>query len=341
MYRFENLNHALVGMSKELLSNGVWEETRGFKCLKIPNPILICIENPIDRYVTVPERKWNKILPFAESLWLALGFNDLDSLPGHYVKNLYNFSDDSHTWRAGYGSRFRYWTGFNSDYYISDKQTAKVYSGSVNFTDQFKFVIDTLKRDINSRQAGITIHDPAKDDFNKDGGLKITKDQPCTRTIHFQMNDGKLDCTVTIRSNDILWGFSAINVFNFTLIQEYIANILGVPVGKYYHFVNNFHVYDNYLGQIISIANAEYEIEDYIFKYRDKIGSLENFDSLCDKLYEYEKSLRIDKNKEIIDLGNDMFNDWAKVFYFHHTKIKIAFLNPYLNNLFYGKNDKD
>ena len=70
-------------------------------------------------------------------------------------------------------------------------------------------VIMSLQKDINTRQASITIHDPIKDDFGKDGKLKETKDTPCTRTIQFMVVDGKLDCTVTMRSNDVLWGFSA------------------------------------------------------------------------------------------------------------------------------------
>lgn len=338
MYKFDNLNQALIGMSYELKDDGVKRKTRGFDCIEIPHPVLICIENPTDRYITIKERKWNKFLPFVESLWLALGLNDLDVLPGNYVKNLYNFSDNGRTWRAGYGPRMRGFSGHNQDYDVSNIAEKYIYSGNINIVDQFKFVIETLKKDINSRQALITIHDPAKDDFDYNGELKITKDQPCTRSIHFQLNvEGELDCIVDMRSNDILWGFSAVNVFNFTFMQEYIANILDINVGKYYHKADNFHFYDNFKGKIDVFSDLN--IYDYPtgkkFVYESKIESLENFDNLIYLLFDYENKLRIEGKKYIIDLENDLFNDWAKVFYLYHTKEKIKFINPYLNKLFY------
>lgn len=340
MYTFQNLNQALIGMSKELIQKGVKRKTRGYDCIELPTPILICIENPIDRYITIPERKWNKILPFVESLWIALGINNLDVLPGNYVKNLYNFSDDGHTWRAGYGCRIRAFSGLRLDYNISDHKTRNQswYGQNTGSVDQLKFVIESLKRDIRTRQALITIHDPAKDDFDLSGNLKVTKDQPCTRSIHFQVNNfNELDCIVDIRSNDLLWGFSAINVFNFTWMQEYVANILGLKIGKYYHKADNFHYYDNYteLIQTLSQIPISEKITDK-FQYSDIIGSLEEFDDLIDTLFNYEKELRIEKHKHLVDFNNDMFNDWGRVFYHYHTKNNVEFNNPYLNNLFYG-----
>lgn len=339
MYKFDNLNQALIGMSQELLTISEQRKTRGFDCYEIPNPILICIENPSDRYINISERKWNKILPFIESLWLALGLNDLDVLPGNYVKNLYNFSDNGRTWRAAYGPRMRFYSGFMSDYDISERRFGKVMSGIQGTVDQYKFVIESLKRDINTRQAIITIADPPKDDFETNGNLKETKDTPCTRSLHFQVNTkGELDLIVDMRSNDILWGFSAINVFNFCLIQEYIANIVGVPVGKYYHKADNFHFYDNFRPNLELISQNDinsYKTKERFF-YHDKIQSLEHFDSLIETLFDYEKGLRIAKRDYRIDLGVDMFNDWAKVFYHYWTKNKVEFKNPYLNELFYG-----
>lgn len=338
MYKFKNLNQALIGMSKELLKNGVQRKTRGFDCIELPEPVLICIENPSDHYINIPERKWNKILPFVESLWLALGLNDLDVLPGNYVKNLYNFSDNNRTWRSGYGPRLRFYSGFMNDYDISERKYGKITSGINGITDQFKYIIESFKRDINTRQAVISIADPSKDCFNTDGNLKQTKDYPCTRSLHFQLNtNGELDLIVDMRSNDILYGFSAINTFNFCLIQEYIANIVGVPVGKYYHKADNFHFYDNFRPNLELIS--QYDISAYPeqekFFYKDKIQSLDHFDQLIETLFDYEKGLRIAKRDYRIDLDNDMFNDWAKVFYHYWTKNKIEFKNPFLNHLFY------
>lgn len=339
MYKFKNLNDSLIGIASLIDKEGIWEETRGFRCKAIQEPVMICIDNPCDRYVTIPERKWNKVLPFVESLWIALGLNDLDQIPGNYVKSLYNYSDNGRTWRAAYGPRIRAFSGIMSDYDISEPKFRNVWSGLCGTTDQLKYIIESLKRDLNTRQAVIEIADPAKDCFNPDGTIKTTKDYPCTRLLNFQVRQGKLDLTTFMRSNDLLFGFSAINVFNFTLIQEYVANIIKVPVGKYYHVANNIHFYEN-MQPMIDCIIEDNKIDDdqnfFPFYYDQNIVSLEHFDSLLLGLFDYEKMLREGPHIVLIDFENDMFNDWGKVFYYHHTKKVVEFVNPYLNRLFYG-----
>lgn len=198
MFIAENLNQALLITGRALLEKGVWRETRGYRCLELPHPLLLCITNPTDRYCTIPERKWNKYLGWVESLWLAMGINDM-KMPSHYVKNLLSFSDDGKYMRAGYGPRLRGYNGSTKDYKYSTSPAGRCG------VDQLKFVIDTLQNEKTSRQACITIHDPIKDDYEWNGTeyvLKKTKDIPCTRTLQFMVVEGKLDCTVTMRSND-------------------------------------------------------------------------------------------------------------------------------------------
>jgi thymidylate synthase len=336
MYKFENANQALIGMSREIIFNGKWRDVRGFRCLEIPHPVLIEISNPTDRYINIPERKWSKYLPFVESLWIALGLNDLDVLPGRYFKNIYDFSDDGRTWRGGYGPRIRAYNGISSDYNIKEPKYRHIMSGFINVVDQLKYVVEALQRDLYTRQAIIELGDPVKDDYDNHNVLKITKDYPCTRSIQFMIVDGKLNCTVYIRSNDILFGFSAVNIFNFTWMQEYVANIIGVPIGKYYHVANNLHVYDKHYDKIESIAaSTKLYSTDKVFQYKDKFGSIENFDKLIGQLYNYEQLVFNGECTEIVSYGNDMIDDWAKVFLQHQDKTRVVeFVNPYLNKLF-------
>lgn len=339
MYKYNNLNQTLIGMCQEILRVGVWRGVRGMDCLEIPYPVIIEISNPTDRYITIHERKWNRYLPFAESLWIALGINDLGVLPARYCKNLYTYSDNGTHWRAGYGPRIRAYSGLGNDVYISDPRYRRIVSGCVAVVDQLKYVIDALNRDINTRQAIIEIGDPVKDDFDDfvTLSLKETKDYPCTRSIQFMMVDGKLNCTVYIRSNDVLYGMSAVNIFNFTWMQEYIANIIGVPIGKYYHCANNLHLYEEQLEKVkeIALLNLEAFENTYVFQYRDKISTLEEFDKLCDHLFNYEQLVYRGECDEFISFGNDMFDDWAKVFMHYHKECSVPpFVNPYLNKLF-------
>ena len=234
--RYLGINSFTVGMARELLDFGIKREMHGFQastasaCYEIPEPVVVKIEDPTARQILIPERKWNRVLPYAESLWMILGSNDLDDLPGHFVKSVYNFSDDGHTWRGGYGPRIRRYTGISNQYYRSlnnrkiSSQEDQAKDSFVN-VDQLRYVIETLRNEPTSRQALITIHDPAKDSLL---GLK-TRDIPCTRSLHFMIVDGKLNLYVWMRSNDFIWGAQAVNIPNFTLMQQYVAKILTDP----------------------------------------------------------------------------------------------------------------
>lgn len=354
MLKFQNLNHALIGLSRLIQKEGVERQTRGLKCKEVPYPVMFCIENPRDRYINIPDRKWNPYLPFAESLWIARGRNDI-KLVKHYVKNLADFSDDGFTMRAGYGARFRSFSGIADDYVNVSRETEKVRKGlEARFTnlavvDQLRFVIESFKRDINTRQACISIHDPVKDCFDIPESssclmLKQTKDQPCTRLIQFMIVDGKLDCTVYLRSNDLIWGLSAVNVTNFTIMQEYVSLILGVEIGKYYHIANNLHVYEEFYNDIelFSKMNENDFMNEEIGydKHPYYTYSLQKFDEHMTKLEEYEESLRENKPR-FCEFDFSLFYDWKMVLKHHYNKknkleIKpeeFDFYNPYLRKL--------
>ncbi len=293
------------------------------------------ITNPTARIVTIPQRKWNPILPFAESLWLASGRNDLEFIV-HYLKNMKNFSDDGKFLRGGYGPRLRKYNNERDDY----KSDSYKKENSDNEIDQFDFIYKIFERDINTRQGVITIGDPLKDCFDSSGNLKQTKDFPCTRVLHFQKqaNANKLNLTVYMRSNDVLWGASAVNIFNFTFIQEYFAKLLSLEIGDYYHIAGNFHYYTEYETMVKEISNVK-EFEDKGFNYIKTFNALTELDSLVEKIGTVEKKLREGENI-MIDFQDDFFNDWYKTFYVYNTRQKINFKNPLLNIIFkkYMKN---
>ena len=66
---YKGINDFLVNSSRLLLKYGVARETRGKKCYELPEPFMFKITEPTARLVTIPERKWNVCLPYAESLW--------------------------------------------------------------------------------------------------------------------------------------------------------------------------------------------------------------------------------------------------------------------------------
>lgn len=330
---YAGINSFLIGMAKTLLKESVVRNIRGFKCYELPSPIMVKIKNPLSRLITVPERDWNYTLPYIESLWLASGRNDMDMV-GYYVKKLYDFSDNNETMRAGYGPRLRWFNGIADDYSTGYHQLPDTHEGkSVIEVDQFKFVEQSFKNDPFTRQAIISLADPAKDCFDQDHNLKRTKDFPCTRNIQFIRNHDKLDVIVHMRSNDFLWGATGVNIFNFTYMQEYFAKILNLQVGDYYHIANNFHYYENFKDKLEILA-AITDVNDEGFKYEKSFNSLKEFDERVFALETFEKALRENATKQILVFEDDFFNDWAKVIYlFHHPKTKINFANPLLNSL--------
>jgi thymidylate synthase len=333
-YEFRGINSFLVGMSKELLKHGIERKTRNYTCFEMPYPVMIKITDPTSRLVTVEERGWNLSLGYAESLWLALGQNNVEFV-GHYVNNLYTFSDDGKFMRAGYGPRLRHFSGVAEDYKIGDNYNKKfVNSESLVEVDQFEFVELSFKRDAYTRQGIITVEDPAKDCFEHNYQIKTTKDFPCTKSLHFQRNRDKLDLIVNMRSNDFIWGAGGVNIFNFTFIQEYFAQIVGLEIGAYYHVVDNLHYYENHRERLERMASCDNHMDEG-FVYKKSFASLKEFDTQIKDLSIAEKQWREGSSKELIQLNDDFFNDWAKVLFSKNviSGSPIEFANPLLNEL--------
>ncbi len=326
MYAIENsgINDFLVKASQLLLKDGVKRETRGYVCYELPEPALFKINNPTARIVTIKERKWNKTLPYAESLWIASGRNDLDYICS-YLKKMKDFSDDGVYMRGGYGPRLRHYNGETNDYQIKDTASMGV--------DQLRYVSKCFEEDSETRRATIVFGDINKDCFSNGKELKHSKDIPCTRELHFmkQANINKLDLVVKMRSNDLIWGASAVNIFNYTFMLEYMASIIGMEVGNYYHFVDNLHYYEQYKGMVKLLAQCN-RVEDVSYKYQTTFHSLEDFDYLLNKLCEEESSMKKNpKEYKYFNFTDSFFRDWYNILYAFNTKRKVSYTNNLLN----------
>ena len=143
----------------------------------------------------------------------------------------------------------------------------------------------------------------------------------------------KLNLIVSMRSNDLIWGASAVNVFNFTLIQEYFSAILGMEIGCYYHIVNNLHYYENKREMVEAIAAVD-EVEDEHFEYNKSFQSLEVFDKFIFELSKEEQKMRLEgDNYKYHSFSDPFIQDWYNVLYTRLTKRKIDFINPVLKSL--------
>ena len=222
----DNLQESVYKILDRLLHDGQPVTVRGLKTYEL-HPCLIQIDNPKRRTLLYPKRGNNPFATLAETLWVLAGRRDIDYL-GKFLPRAKDFSDNGLDWRAGYGPRIRNWKGFN------DK-------GEIVEVDQLEFVVKQIEKDKNTRQAIMTIWDPAKECI-----IGETRDFACSNWIHFMVRNDVLDCCVVIRSNDLIFGMSAINVYEFTVMQEIIANCLNINVGRYFHMSDSMHVYENF-----------------------------------------------------------------------------------------------
>ena len=103
--------------------------------------------------------------------------------------------------------------------------------------DQIDMVVAMLKQNPDTRQACLSIYD----------GKEISDyafDTPCTYAVQFTIVHGRLDMCVTMRSNDLWYGFCN-DQYQFSKLQDLMAFRLDIETGVYYHFAHNMHLYND------------------------------------------------------------------------------------------------
>tara|TARA_B100000575_G_scaffold293887_1_gene306887 strand:+ start:554 stop:1267 length:714 start_codon:yes stop_codon:yes gene_type:complete len=106
---------------------------------------------------------------------------------------------------------------------------------------QLEYVIEKLRRDPNTRQAAISIYDCKEHSLYKN-------DTPCTYAVQFTVVDNMLNMCVTMRSNDLWFGFCN-DQYCFSELQKLVAEETNYETGSYFHFAHNFHLYKRDLGK--------------------------------------------------------------------------------------------
>lgn len=116
---------------------------------------------------------------------------------------------------------------------------------------QFDYVIKTLMEDPGSRRASMVL-------LARDHLFPENTDVVCTYAISFSIENGYLEMTVMMRSNDVVFGFTN-DAFAFWNLYMFVYTILkeGMPnlqVGSYTHFANSMHVYEKHFKMLETIC---------------------------------------------------------------------------------------
>lgn len=140
-----------------------------------------------------------------------------------YARNLIYGYNEKIDFEYDYNERLRKW----------GRKKISLFEEEISI-DQIKYIIHKLNLERNSRRSIAVTWIPPYDEF--------TNDVPCLQYIQCMIRDGKLHMFVLFRSEDVLSAFGQ-NVYGLTELQKYIANILEVPVGEYYHYIVSAHIY--------------------------------------------------------------------------------------------------
>lgn len=220
MINIEHAKHSATNqwmrMVNKLLSYGAKASPRGFDTVELLGyQSVVDMNSPV---VEFKERNLGKSFLPGEAWWILSGKSDVKSI-AQYTKAIAKFSDNGVSFFGAYGPKIM---------------------------EQLDYIVETLERDSESRQAVINIwrECPPK-----------TKDVPCTLSAQFIIRDRKIHCNLTMRSSDAWLGWPY-DVFNFSMLSMYVAmkiNARAVFQGT------NYRAYGvNALGNLTLTAGSQH-----------------------------------------------------------------------------------
>jgi len=210
MHKFRNANTAYEYLHDQILQNGV-----DFGDTKALFNVGFYMTDPMDNRIINREREWKEDYAEAEWQWYLSGDRNISKLGELYgkVPEIWKRMADEHG-------------NVNSNYgwqWLRD--------------GQLDYIITDLTYHKDTRRAAISIYD----------GKEIkdyAKDTPCTYAVQFTILNGRLDMCVTMRSNDLWFGFCN-DQYCFSRLQEMVSKRLNIEPGVYYHFAHNMHLYND------------------------------------------------------------------------------------------------
>ena len=207
---FRNANEAYEYLHDRIIQDGV-----DFADTKALFNVGFYITDSQDNKIINRERNWKEDYAEAEWQWYLSGnrnISELSMLYGKIPEIWKRMADKNGNVNSNYGWQWQR-------------------------GDQLENVIETLKNFPNTRQATVSIYD----------GKEINKykhDTPCTYAVQFTILHGRLDMCVTMRSNDLWYGFCN-DQYCFSKLQKMVSDELNIEPGVYYHFAHNMHLYND------------------------------------------------------------------------------------------------
>ena len=208
--KFRNANEAYEYLHDRIIQDGV-----DFADTKALFNVGFYITDPMDNKIINKERNWKLDYAEAEWQWYLKGIPyvfELGNIYGKIPEIWKRMADDSGRVNSNYGYQW-------------------------NRNGQLDRVIQMLQDNPDNRQCAISIYDGKEID-------NYSHDTPCTYAVQFTVLHNRLDMCVTMRSNDLWYGFCN-DQYQFSKLQKMVSDELNIEPGVYYHFAHNMHLYND------------------------------------------------------------------------------------------------
>ena len=159
-----------------------------------------------------------------ELLWFIAGDTNVKYLQDRGVTIWDEWADENGDLGPVYGHQWRSWPS-------PDGRTI----------DQLSMVIDTIKRNPDSRRMLVTAWNP--------GEVDRMALPPCHCLFQFYVADGALSCQLYQRSADVFLGVP-FNIASYALLTLMIAQVTGLRPGEFIHTTGDTHIYRNHFDQV-------------------------------------------------------------------------------------------
>ena len=147
-----------------------------------------------------------------------------------------------------------------------------------------------------------------------------TRDAPCNLGFLLLCRDNKLDLTLFARSIDVMRGFRYDPAL-FSFLQQMLASVVRVDVGKFYYYCNSLHCYSQDVSKLESaiddIKNKRGEMKSLVVDRGIELRKI--YDDMR-HLYEMDAILRKTSDKiDVNALNYDISKEFAKILIVKNT----------------------
>jgi thymidylate synthase len=215
--RLTKYDYYYLSIANKILSEGEMRDNRtGIRAISLPH-VCITIDLEEDGFPILASKFVGFKTAIKELLWIwQMQSNDVQKLQDMNV----------HIW---------------DEWMLEDGTIGKAYGYQLAKYKQVDNLIKTIKEDPTSRRMITTL-------WNIEDLPEMAL-QPCAFQTLWNINKGKLNCMLTIRSNDWFLG-NPFNIAQYAALVYMIAQVTNYKPGRLTVCINDAHIYENHIPQI-------------------------------------------------------------------------------------------